>query len=304
MPTTTTLTNQSGIDFGLDIDENVSTTLLAEKQFPFLMKDALRKLGQEIKEAVRDEYNQRRVGYSNSAVTSARKGVGKGALEETGRLKKAVTTWNEDEIQTNQIGDSYELKVTWSLPTAFGTGFSPLKRRDNTFVYLWSHEFGTERSITHKLFMSGNGFALIKTKENWALPERPFFVDGIQKGIEKGSQLAAAEMYMATDLTTISKRAPYVSTSLNIKMKKPVGMGGLLPQLYSTSLIGLIWYFVPPSQLYAVIGMSSDIAGFLRGSFFSMGMAGGYARQMAWAQTGFTKKILRRKFRGRLWGGD
>lgn len=297
MPSTT-LTNNSGMDFQFQMEENVSTTaLIAQKQFPILMADALRRLGQEIKKAVKEEYENKRTTYGNSPTTIIHKGMGKPALEDTGALRHAVTTWDDNEIKVVQTGNNYTLEVDWSMPQSGGTGVMPAGRKNNMFVYLWAHEYGTDEKITHILARNSKGFVLIRAKKPWALDARPFFEDGLKKGIDKGSDLASGEIYTATDLTTISERAPYVSTG-------PAGMGGLLPSLFPTSMAGLIWYVVPPSQLYAVIGMASDIAGFLKGSFMSFGIAGGYARQYAWGQMGITKKVFRRKFRGRLWYGD
>jgi hypothetical protein len=296
------------MDFQFQMDENVSTTaLIAETQFPFLMRDALRKLGNEIKKSVKDEFNTRRTGYFNHPATTAykaSKGFSTGVLEETGALKNAVTTWNENEIETPRIGNDYILRVSWTLPVAGIRGAFGIARKNPAYVYLWAHEGGTEEIIPNVIARRTKGdYTLIKANNPWGLEQRDFFTDGIRKGIDKGSELASAEIYSATDLQTISKRAPYVST-VNFRMAKPPGMGGIIPQLYPTSLSGLIWYVVPPSQLYAIIGAASDIAGFLKGSFFSFGMAGGYARQVAWGQVGITKKIFRRKIRGRIWYGD
>lgn len=299
------------------MDENVSTTaLIAREQLPFLLRDAFKKLGEEIKKAVKDEYETRRKTYGNSPTTIVYKGMGKTALEETGALKQAVTTWDESEIKITQLGSDYKLEVDWTLPTSLNTGAMPAGRKNNQYVYLWAHEYGTNTKITHILARNQKSFVLIKAKKPWALEPRPFFMDGIEKGINKGTEVAAGEIYVATDVKTISQRAPYVSTGVAgqpliptpgvtpIKLPTPIGMGGILPKLYPTSMSGLIWYVLPPSQFYAVIGMASDIAGFLRGSFFSFGMAGGYARQVAWGQVGTTKKIYRRKIRGRIWYGD
>jgi hypothetical protein len=288
------------------MDENVSTTaIIAQEQFPFLMRDALQKLGREIKQSVKEEFDNRRKQYSNKPITTEYKGAGKGALVDSGDLEQAVTEWDENkEILLVQTGESYHLEVNWSLPMAGMKGVYGAKRSRPDYVYMWAHEGGTENTITNILaHRSKGGFALIKAKTPWRLPQRDFFIDGVQKGIDKGSQLAAANMYAATDLETISKRAPYVSTG-TYKFPMPPGMGGLLPKLLpAMSFTSLIWYVVPPSQMYAVIGMASDIMGFLKGSFFSFGMFGGYARQVAWGQVGMTKKIYRRKIRGGLWYG-
>jgi len=307
MPLTTTLlTNKSGMDFGFQMDENVSTTaIIAQEQFPFLMRDALQKLGREIKQSVKEEFDNRRKQYSNKPITTEHKGAGKGALVDDGDLENSVTTWDDKEINVFEVGNNFSLRVDWTLPMAGTKGVYGLGRKRKDYVYLWAHEGGTDASITKILaHRTKGGFALIKAKTPWSLPQRDFFIDGVQKGIDKGSQLAAAVIYNAVHLEAISKRAPYVST-MSFNMKHPSGMGGLFPKLLpGMSISSLIWYVVPPSQLYAVIGMASDIAGFMKGSFFSFGMFGGYARQMAWGQAGMTKKIYRRKFRAGLWNRD
>jgi hypothetical protein len=295
------------MNFTYDIQENVSSmAMIAEQQFPFLMQDALRRMGNEIKKSVKDEFENSQSKYSNRPTTAAYKaqrGFSNRALEETGALKDAVTNWGENEIKVLPAGNSYNLRVEWTLPQAGMRGVFGVARKKPQFVYLWAHESGAENITNILARRTKGGFTLIKAKKPWTLEERPFFINGIDKGIDNGSRIAAGEIYAAIDLKRISDRAPYVETGY--RMKRPPGMGGIFPKLLpGMSISSLIWYVVPPSQLYAVIGMSSDIMGFLKGSFFSFGMFGGYARQMAWGQVGMTKKIYRRRFRAGLWNRD
>lgn len=292
----TILTSNTGVRYNVEIEENVTTTTLnTEQNFPIAMRQAFQQLGEEIKKKVAEEYLNRRRGYSNQDTTKMWKG-NKPALEETGNLKKSVTERTDDDVEVKQVGTQYSLKVQWKLPTAEGTGLRPELRKNNTYVYLWSHEFGTSKPITHILAVNHDkGFRLIPSLP-WIIPQRDFFLDGIQKGIDSGSKKAGARIAAATDMEAISKRSEYI-------IHKPIPLG-IMPSIFPKTGIGWMWYIVPPSQYYATIGMAYDIAGLLKGSFFSFGMAGGYARQMAVGKMGVSKKVIRRKVRGRIWYGD
>jgi hypothetical protein len=293
--------NKNGIDFSVQVSENVSPALATvEATFPIAMRESLREMGQTIQKAVADEFETRRQTYRNTPTTIEYKKGKRHALVETGALKEAVTSKDPQKVKVEEYGNEYKLTVEWEIPTAGGTGFLPAFRKDNQFPYLWAQEFGT-LPIPQILARNNKGFKLIKARPpGWELNPAPFFMDGVQKGIDAGTSEASVKIARAMDVSGVSDRTPYVT----YRYPKPVGMGGILPSLFPTSLAGLLWYVVPPSQYYAVLGAASDIMGALRGGFFSFGIAGAYARQMAWGRVGMTKKIFRRKIRGRIWYGD
>jgi len=232
-------------------------------------------------------------GPMNSPVTMAIKG-GTTALKEIGALESAVME-DSGRITIKHVGNTYIADISWDFPVAGFGGLAGDKRKNKGFVYLLSHEYGNVKPIQQIAKPIGDtGFFTLK-KRMWFMKPRPFLQVGIQTGMVTGTQPSVQIM---ANVLKIRKAPPIVITSAG--QYKPFGVP-LLPSLYPTTASGMGWYFVPPSQMYAVIGATSDLMGAWRGSFNEKSIVG-YLRQYAWGGTGVTKKSARRKFRRRLWG--
>jgi phage gpG-like protein len=333
------ISGKNAINVDIYITENFTeSTAIAEASLHASIPAGMRELGKAIQDSVREEFGKAQKRYKNTWTTTKYKketgAPGRKVLEETGALKRAVTECRDDYVKVIKTGNSYTLKVEWELPNASGTGLRPELRKNQSFVYLWSHEFGTDETIPQIIAYKGKdkiskdrGFRLIISKFNWGITPAPFFMDGIEKGIDKGTPQLASKISASMDVEGISKRVKpttYVTsgtrisgtpgkiftmpqenlaTASQIRMPKPVGLG-LMPQFFATSFRGGIWYVMPPSKYYAAIGLFSDLVGFIKGGFFSWGIAGNYARNVSLGKAGISKKVIRRRIRGRIWMRD
>jgi hypothetical protein len=282
--------NGGYIQVQFEVEENVSpainTTLTMYKP---RMAMALEELGQTIRQSVIHNFNMKSAEYSSglSSVTRMAKHNSQ-ALIDTGRLKNAV---ENAEVTMSGLGDSQTVNIGWTFPNASQSPMFPFSRQNQGYIYLWSHEQEFGMISSPKRLKPGKLGGFVIQNRLWVMKPRPFLMEGIQQGAQAGSMAAAQTLAPVMDLQTISMNT--------IVRYRPFDVP-LTPSMIPYTLGGLVFWFVPPSKMYAVIGAVSDLAGAINGSF-SERAAFGYGRQMAWGRTGVTKKSIRRRYRRRLW---
>lgn len=310
-----TLTVNNSIDYDMTVKENVSFAVsTAANRIKMSLNNATKQMGEDIKQGVIEEFDRRRKSYHEAPITVMSKGRSN-PLVHTGRLKYSL---DRAKVKVNQTENSSSVTISWNFPQSGGSPMFPELRKKSNHTYIWSHEFGTDAipqylglSSGYREGMMGRRGGGLKLKAGfWNLEPRPFFFDGLDRGKEKAVRDAVSEIAPAVDLETLSATSTprvYTITTKNARVARGINVTtgepfSIFPNIIPTTLKGLMFWFVPPSKYYMYLGAASDLQGLLSGSLLQPGTAANYLRQMGWAKTGFTKKIIRRKFRGRLWG--
>jgi len=241
-------------------------------------------MGKAMKEGVKNSYKTKRDLFPQSTTTMQIK-RGATGLKDTGRLESAIEDSGGIEI-IQTAPHQYTLHVFWDFPDSSTGGIYPEGRADKKHIYVWTQEFGSANMKRRATKPSETGLVGIRTVD-WQLEPRPFFVDGLHAGAQAGLTFL------------VSQVAPLYDMMTQPGVKKPSQMLGVLPTL-KPGIMEAPFYFVPPTMALAYIGAGSDLMGVWSGSFTAP-MIFGWTRQMAWGQTGITKKTQRRKFRKGIW---
>jgi len=283
------------------ITENVSKPLNAmQAQFDARAQAAMLAYGNQIKEAVRKSYRNAQIEYSGglSSATKAIKGHSK-ALDDSGQLKDMVE--DKGGVEPNRSGGANGVTVSWEIPQSGNTGVAPSFRRNKEFPYLFVHEGVSQGNTSGNQRFQMKTVAVQSTRRwmatrfKWWSTPRPFFFNGIKKGMQSGVPTAANIMMPVCDPNVMEAEMGPMS----LLSYEPFGER-MTPTLAPHTVLGLSLFFAPPSKMYAYVGAASDLQGAMRGSFTEKTLFG-YLRQVAWGSVGLTGKTSRRKFRRRIW---
>lgn len=152
-------------------------------------------------------------------------------------------------------------------------------RKNPDYQYWIVHEYGGKTPV--------HPFGLYQNKM-FIMPKRSFLRAGLKKGVRDG-----VAVIMSDTLAEIKKglkkfkASPWVRLNMEREMQ--------------TQTWDFISVALPPSAIYAQIGMGFDITGFMQGTFTSI-RVDNWLMAFAKGQGGLTKKVQRRKMRRKLWG--
>lgn len=264
----------------VSVDEVTPAVTMAEESSHILLKIGMYNAAAAVKEQVIKAYENAQTIYHDSPTTTKLKGGGS-ALKDSGDLERAL---KGAKITMFDDGNVVKASITWDIPEAGTKGIMGAFRKNKNFEYLWAQETGANMSKIAR------PDAAVIEDANWVLTPRPFFLNAIQS-----SRTVAAR-------AVASSYAPVIDTMLRSKRLPVRGFGlKLVENPFSTSTIGFLMYFVPPSILYAYVGAAGDIMGAWSGALLGEKQMFGWGRQYMWGRIGATKKTIRRKFRRKLW---
>lgn len=283
-----TISGKGGIQAEVNITDGVTPVIVTvQHHFKPALAAMMKQIGVKIKKAVAESFIEAQAKYQNHPFTSAMKG-GKPALQDTGRLRESVVNYSPDDIDVTHTGDAYKVSVKWEFPESGGSPFFPSYRQDQNFVYLSVQEYGNRSSMKKMAMPRGAGAVTIFNKE-WTLTPRPFFEDGVRKGLEEAKVVAQTRFAPMINMDGIG----------SMIWTEQLGMQ-VTPNMLPGTVLSTAMYVVPPSKLYMYVGAASDFMGVWAGSFDEATTLG-YIRQMLWGRVGVTKKTSRRTIRGGLW---
>jgi len=232
--------------------------------------------------------------------------------------------------------------VVHMLPWTLTSGFNPLNSRamfgaitlnlDRAFAqanYVWVHEligvgrYKVRRPFIFQGLMKGYAAAtrslqkLIEILDNqipvfdntnWNFPI-VLTRGGKLKTAPAAPAATAAAGRRTTPITTRPRALPFVVPQMPA-MITPIGEQYAIHEaVFTPRVMGIIWWLMPPSKLWAVYGATSDIMAFVSGELltptFFAAWGGAFLRGKAGGVMGVptTKKMVRRGFKRRLWRG-